>query len=65
MEKNKKSWFNGLKIEFKKISWPTKDDMTKQTIAVVISSVVIGCLVALMDLVIRIGVENLVNFPGK
>lgn len=65
MEKNNKGWFEGLKLEFKKISWPTKDDMTKQTIAVTISSIVIGSLVALMDLVIRIGVENLVNFPGK
>lgn len=60
-----KGWIAGLKTEFKKIVWPTKDDTTKQTVAVIITSVVIGCLVALMDFVIRIGVENLVNFPGK
>lgn len=65
MEKQKKSWFEGLKTEFNKIVWPTKEDTTKQTVAVVISSVVIGCIVALLDFVIRIGVENLVNFPGK
>lgn len=65
MEKQNKSWFEGLKTEFKKIVWPTKEDTTKQTVAVVISSVVIGCIVALLDFVIRIGVENLVNFPGK
>ena len=65
MEKQKKSWFEGLKTEFNKIIWPTKEDTTKQTVAVVISSVVIGCIVALLDFVIRIGVENLVNFPGK
>ncbi len=65
MENQKKSWFEGLKTEFKKIIWPTKDDTTKQTIAVVITSVVIGCLVAVIDFIIRIGVENLVNFPGK
>ena len=65
MENQKKSQFEGLKTEFKKIIWPTKDDTTKQTIAVVITSVVIGCLVAVIDFIIRIGVENLVNFPGK
>lgn len=65
MEKNKKSWWHALKSEFKRISWPTKNDITKQTVAVVISSLVVGCLVAIMDLIIRIGVENLVNFPGK
>lgn len=65
MEKNKKSWWHSLKSEFKRISWPTKNDITKQTVAVVISSLVVGCLVAIMDLIIRIGVENLVNFPGK
>lgn len=61
----KRSWFEGLKSEFGKIIWPTKEDTTKQTVAVVITSIIIGCLVALMDFVIRIGVENLVNFPGK
>ena len=65
MENQKKSQFEGLKTEFKKIIWPTKDDTTKQTIAVVITSVVIGCIVAVIDFIIRIGVENLVNFPGK
>ena len=25
----KTSWFKGVKAEFKKISWPTKDTLTK------------------------------------
>ena len=31
----KKSWFEGLKSEFKKIIWPEKKTLGKQTIAVV------------------------------
>ena len=41
-----KSWFKGLKAEFKKIVWPDKNTLAKQTTAVVAVSVV---LVALMS----------------
>ena len=36
----KESWFAGLKAEFKKIIWPTKESLARQTTAVVIVSVV-------------------------
>ncbi|MBQ9887172.1 MAG: preprotein translocase subunit SecE [Lachnospiraceae bacterium] len=44
-------WKN-LKAEFKKIIWPSKETFTKQMIAVIVSSLVIGLMVALFDLVI-------------
>ena len=44
--------FKNLKAEFKKIIWPSKEMFTKQMIAVVVSSIVIGLLVAIFDLVI-------------
>ena len=31
----KKSWTKGLQAEFKKINWPDKQTLVKQTIAVV------------------------------
>ena len=31
----KKSWFKGLKAEFKKVVWPDKNTLAKQTTAVV------------------------------
>ena len=31
-------FWKGIKTEFKKIVWPTKDDIVKQTIAVISSS---------------------------
>ena len=58
----KKSWFTGLKAEFKKIIWPNKQSLTRQTVAVIAASVALGLLIALMDYVIGFGVEFLVGF---
>ena len=55
----KKSWFKGLKAEFKKISWPDATTMLKQSVVVVAVSVVVGVLITLMDTVIQYGVSFL------
>ena len=57
----KKSWFKGLKAEFKKIIWPDKQSLLKQTAAVVSVSVVLGLVIAGLDLIIRYGVDFLVT----
>ena len=57
----KKSWFKGLKAEFAKIIWPDQKTLTKETAAVVISSVVIGVIISIVDLVVRFGIEFLVK----
>ncbi len=57
----KKSWFKGLNKEFKKIIWPDKLELTRQTAAVVSVSVVLGVLIALIDFMIQHGVDILVN----
>ena len=57
----KENWFAGLKAEFKKIIWPTKESLAKQTTAVVIVSVVVGLLITVMDFFIQHGVDILVN----
>ncbi len=38
----KKSFVQGLKAEYRKIIWPTKETVTKQTIAVLVSTVALG-----------------------
>lgn len=53
----KESWFAGLKSEFSKIIWPTKESLTRQTTAVVIVSVVVGLIIAILDF----GIQELVN----
>ena len=45
----KKNFIKTLKAEFKKIIWPDKETLTKQTIAVLISSVVLGAIIAVLD----------------
>ena len=53
----KKSWFKGLKAEFKKIVWPDKKTLVKQTIAVVVCSILLGLLIALVDVLIQHGID--------
>lgn len=57
----KTSWFSGLKAEFKKIVWPSKQSLVRQTTAVVAVSVVLGLIIALMDFLIQYGVDFLVG----
>lgn len=57
----KKSWFKGLQAEFKKVIWPGKKDLAKQTTAVVSVSVVLGALIALIDAILRYGIDFLVK----
>ena len=57
----KQSWFTGLSAEFKKIIWPDKQSLVRQTTAVVAVSVVLGLIIALMDYIIQYGVDLLVG----
>ena len=53
----KKSFFKGLKAEFGKITWPDKDKITKETVAVLVATAVLGIIIAGMDFLIRIGLD--------
>lgn len=57
----KKSWFKGLNAEFKKIIWPDKMTLAKQTAAVVSVSVVLGVVIAIIDFLAQHGVDFLVG----
>ena len=50
-------FWNGVKAEFKKITWPDKDDLLKQSVAVVIISVVVGAIIAVLDFGRQYGVD--------
>ena len=56
----KKSWFKGLKAEFKKIIWPDKISAAKQTTAVVVVSVILGVLIKVIDMLIQFGLDFIV-----
>jgi len=53
----KKNWFKGLKSEFKKIVWPDKESIGKQSVAVVITTVILGAGIALLDTAIKFCIE--------
>ena len=57
----KKSWFDGLKAEFRKIIWPDQKTLVKQTGAVVAVSIVLGMIIAVLDFIFQYGVDILVN----
>jgi len=54
-------FLNGIKAEFKKIVWPNKDDIVKQTIAVISSSIVLGIIISILDFIFKF----LLNFVLK
>ena len=59
--KKKPSFFKGLKKEFKKVTWPSKEDTAKQTVAVVVVSIILGLVIALFDFILQTGINFLVS----
>lgn len=45
----KKSFWQGVKAEWRKIIWPTKKDLGRQTVLVVVISVITGAVIAAID----------------
>ena len=60
-KKQKKNWFKGLKAEFSKIIWPDRQSLTKETVAVLAVSVLFGVIIAVVDLIVRFGIEFIVK----
>ena len=58
----KPPFFKGVRTEYKKISWPEKKSLTRQTVAVVVITTILSVLIALLDYVIKYGVEFLTTF---
>ena len=60
-KKEKGSWFAGLKAEFGKIIWLDKVSLGKQTVAVIVVTVILGIIIAALDFGVQHGVDFLVN----
>lgn len=50
---NKPSRWQGIKSEFKKISWPKKESLMKKSVAVIIITLILSVIIALIDLIIK------------
>ena len=55
------AFFKGVRTEFGKIIWPSRETMVKQLIAVVCVTVVVGLLIAVIDF----GAQNLIDVLVK
>lgn len=51
------SFWKGVKAEYKKITWPDRETTLKQSVAVVAISLVVGAIIAVLDLLIQYGVN--------
>ncbi|MCR5701469.1 MAG: preprotein translocase subunit SecE [Lachnospiraceae bacterium] len=57
----KRSFFTELKGEFRKIVWPEKKLLGKQSVAVILAAVVIGCMIAAIDWVMQVGLSFIIG----
>ena len=58
---NKPSFFKGLKAEYKKIVWSDRNEVLKQSVAVVCISIVLGAIIAVLDFLMQYGVDFLTS----
>ncbi|MBO4374413.1 MAG: preprotein translocase subunit SecE [Lachnospiraceae bacterium] len=55
------AFFKGVKAEFKKIVWPDRLTLVKQTVAVVVVSIITGALIAVIDRALQYGINFLIR----
>ena len=56
----RKSYWKGLKAEFKKIVWPDRETVTKQTIVVLLVSLALGIIIGVMDTIFKFGINLII-----
>ena len=54
-------FFDGVKAEFKKVTWPDRELLLKQSAAVVGISIVLGGIIAVLDMILQYAVDFLVK----
>ena len=61
-EHKKEGFFKSHKTEFKKITWPNKKVLVKETVTVIFISLIVGLIVFAYDLGIDFIIKNLAKF---
>lgn len=57
----KRSWFQGFKSEFGKITWPTKQSLAKKSFVTMIVSVLLGLIIYGVDILIEYGLSFIIG----
>ena len=59
-----KEFTDGIAGEFKKIVWPNRKDLIKQTATVIVTSMIIGVIIFGMDAIFGFAYSNTVRLLG-
>ena len=57
VETPKGSFWKGIKTELNKIIWPNKEDLLKQSVAVLCVSLVMGLVITFLDTLIQFAIN--------
>lgn len=57
----KTNWLKSIKAQFKRIIWPTKEDIAKQSAVVLAVSVFLGLVIAILDRVLLLLVDLIIS----
>ncbi len=57
----KKNYWKGLKAEFRKIVWPERETVTKQTAVVLAVSLSLGVLIGVLDMIFKFGINLIIH----
>ena len=60
-ESKLRSFFRGVKVEWGKIIWPSRNTLAKQTGAVVVVSVILSAVIAILDYLMKTGLDKLLT----
>jgi preprotein translocase subunit SecE len=55
-----KEWYKGLVAEYRKISWPDRDTLTRETATVTVSAIILGIIIATLDMILQYGINFLI-----
>lgn len=56
-----KTWRTGVKAEFSRIIWPDKATIIRQTVVVVVITIIVGVLISLIDSVVQLGLDAIIG----
>ena len=54
-------FFKGLKTEYNKIIFPTRQDIIKETTSTIVVSLLVGALIAVLDLIMKTGLGFIIR----
>ena len=60
-KKQKTGFFKGVRGEFEKITWPTRNQLVRETVAVSVVTLILGAIIKLVDMILQTGIAILVK----